>query len=57
MARGVLVKELAIAVDTNDDSYMPKNIAVLAGNMENSLKEIRVLQVPRCVDMRQSSHW
>ena len=47
MLRGVLVKELAITVDSSDDSYMPKNITVMVGNSESSLKELKSLQVPR----------
>lgn len=49
MVKGVMLKELAVAVDTNDDSYMPKNLSVLVGNSENNLKDIRSVQVPRCL--------
>ncbi len=47
MIKGVKLKELAIGVDTNDDSYMPKGVCVLVGNSEDSLKEIKNVQVPR----------
>ena len=50
MLPGVMVKELAISVNTSDDSYMPKNLTVSVGHQETSLKEIRKLTVPRaCV--------
>ena len=44
---GVLVKELAITVDSSDDSYMPKNITVSVGDSESSLKELKRLTIPR----------
>lgn len=47
MLPGVMVKELAISVDSNDDSYMPRNIAILVGSSESSLKEIKTVTVPR----------
>ena len=46
---GVIVKELSIAVDTSDDSYMPKELAVLVGNSESGLRELRTVTVPRWV--------
>ena len=49
MLPGVMVKELAISVNSNDDSYMPKNIAILVGNHEGKLKEVKTLSVPRLV--------
>lgn len=47
MLSGLLVKELAVMVDSNDDSYMPKNLAVLVGNSETNLTELKTLTVPR----------
>ena len=47
MISGVLLKELAIGVDSNDDSYMAKNISVLVGNSESNLKELKSVTVPR----------
>ena len=49
MLAGVFVKELAISVSSNDDSYMPKNIAILVGNNESQLKEVKTLTIPRYV--------
>ena len=43
------MKELAIEVMSSDDSYMPKNVAVLVGNSENKMKEIKNAIIPRCV--------
>ena len=47
MIPGVLLKELAISVNSNDDSYMPKNLAVLVGNREGALREVKTLIIPR----------
>ncbi len=47
MLAGVQVKELAITVDSTDDSYMPKNLVVSVGESESSLKEIKRVNVPR----------
>ena len=47
MQPGMLLKELAVSVNSDDDSYMPKNIGLLVGNHEGSLKEIKKLVVPR----------
>lgn len=47
MLSGLLVKELAVMVDSNDDSYMPKNLAILVGNSETNLTELKTLTVPR----------
>ena len=47
MLPGVKVKELAIGVSSNDDSYMPKSIVVSAGNAESHLREIKNVTVPR----------
>lgn len=47
MLKGILVKELAIEVMSSDDSYMPKNVAVLVGNSENKMKEIKNAIIPR----------
>ena len=47
MIPGVLLKELAISVNSSDDSYMPKNLAVLVGNREGALKEVKSLIIPR----------
>ena len=47
MLPGVVVKELAVAVDTSDDSYMPKELAVMVGNSESGLKEVKTVNVPR----------
>lgn len=44
---GVIVKELSVAVDTGDDSYMPKELAVLVGNSEAGLRELKTVMVPR----------
>lgn len=50
MLPGVLLKELSISVSSNDDSYMPKSLAVLVGNREGALKEIKTPTIPRyCV--------
>ena len=43
----MIVKELSIAVDTGDDSYMPKELAVLVGNSEAGLRELKTVMVPR----------
>lgn len=47
MIPGVLLKELAVGVDSNDDSYLPKNISLLVGNSESNLKELKAVIVPR----------
>ena len=47
MLPGVMLKELAVSVNTSDDSYMPKVLTVSAGQSESSLKEIKRLNVPR----------
>ena len=47
MIPGVLLKELAIGLDSSDDSYMPKNFSVLVGNSESNLKELKAMVVPR----------
>ena len=49
MLPGVMLKELAISVSSNDDSYMPKNLVVQVGNREGSLREVKTLTIPRCV--------
>lgn len=49
MLPGVMLKELAISVNSSDDSYMPKNIAVLVGNVEGSLRQVKTVVVPRWV--------
>ena len=47
MLPGVMLKELAVAVDSNDDSYMPKTIVVQVGNSESSLRDFKTHTVPR----------
>lgn len=47
MLPGVMVKELAVSVNSSDDSYMPKVFTVSVGNQEGSLKEMKRLNVPR----------
>ena len=49
MIPGTLLKELTITVNSSDDSYMPKNVAVLVGNRDSSLREIKSLVIPRYV--------
>ena len=47
MIPGILLKELAISVSSDDDSYMPKNLTVVVGNHEGALKEIKSTVIPR----------
>ena len=47
MLPGVLLKELTIAVDSNDDSYMPKVIIIQIGNSEGAMKDFKTVNVPR----------
>lgn len=44
---GVMIKELAILVNQSDDSYMPKKVAVLVGNIEANLRDLKEVEVPR----------
>lgn len=47
MLPGVMVKELSINVKSSDDSYMPKIVTISVGHVENSLKEIKRVSIPR----------
>lgn len=47
MLPGMTVRELAVTVDTRDESYMPRTIVVSVGNTENSLSDVRTVHVPR----------
>ena len=47
MLPGVLLKELAITVDSNDDSYMPKILVIQIGNSEGAMKDFKTINVPR----------
>ena len=42
-----MVKELAMIVNQSDDSYMPKKVAVLVGNSEANLRDLKEVEVPR----------
>ena len=47
MLPGVVVKELAIAVDTTDNYFMPKDLVVLAGYSQAGLQELKTVTVPK----------
>ena len=47
MLPGVTVRELAVKVDSSDDSYMPRTITITVGNVESQLREIKTVQIPR----------
>ena len=47
MLPGMTVRELSVTVDSSDDSYMPRTIVVLVGNVEKQLQEIKTVHVPR----------
>ena len=47
MLPGVTVRELAVRVDSSDDSYMPRTITIAVGNVESQLREIKTVQIPR----------
>ena len=47
MLPGMTVRELAVTVDTRDDSYMPRTIVVSVGNSENSLSDVKTVHIPR----------
>jgi hypothetical protein len=47
MLPGIAVRELAISVQSSDDSYMPRTIVISVGNSEQRLSEIKTVQVPR----------
>ena len=47
MLPGMAVRELAVSVQSGDDSYMPRTIAVSVGSSEHRLAEIKTVQVPR----------
>ena len=46
MLPGVIVKELAIAVDATDNSFMPKDLVVLAGYSQAGLRKLKTITVP-----------
>eukprot|EP00731_Ephydatia_muelleri_P019637 Em0012g462a len=48
MLPGVIVKELAIAVNATDNSFMPKDLTVSAGYSEAGLRELKTVTVPKC---------
>lgn len=47
MLPGIKVRELAVSVDSSDDSYMPHTIVVSVGNVEKQLTEVKTVHVPR----------
>ena len=47
MLPGMAVRELALSVQSSDDSYMPRSIIISVGSSENRMTEIRTVQVPR----------
>ncbi|CAI8006132.1 Zinc finger ZZ-type and EF-hand domain-containing protein 1 [Geodia barretti] len=47
MLPGMAVRELAVSVQSGDDSYMPRTIVVSVGSSDNRLAEIKTVQVPR----------
>ena len=47
MLPGVRLKELAIHVNSSDDSYMPKVVAISVGNSTDNLKQIKSINVAR----------
>lgn len=49
MLPGVIVKELAIAVNATDNSFMPKDLTVSAGYSEAGLRELKTVTVPKWV--------
>ena len=49
MLPGIRLKELAVAVQSSDDSYMPRVMAVSVGDSPTLLKEVRQHNIPRSV--------
>ena len=47
MLPGMMVRELAVAIDSRDDSYMPRTIVISVGNSEHQLSEIKTVHIPR----------
>lgn len=47
MLPGITVREIAVSVDSSDDSYMPHTVVVSVGNAEKQLNEIKTVYVPR----------
>lgn len=46
MKPGIVLRRLAIAVASNDHSYMPQLVSVAAGKKHCSLQEIREIRIP-----------
>lgn len=46
MKPGVVLRRLAIAVASNDHSYMPQLVSVAVGNSRLCLQEVREIRIP-----------
>ena len=47
MLPGIRLKELAVAVNSSDDSYMPKIMTVSVGNSPLHMREVKSHTIPR----------
>ena len=47
MLPGMAVRELAVSVQSSDDSYMPSTIVVSVGNSDQRMTEIKTVHIPR----------
>lgn len=47
MLPGMALRELAVSVQSSDDSYMPRTIVISVGSSDQHLAEIKTVQVPR----------
>ena len=41
------VRELAVSVQSSDDSYMPRTVVVSVGNSNQRMMEIKTVNIPR----------